>query len=47
MKTLVFQGYSDDTFGELECFGITVDNYANQKPIQCHVKSSEGELLVV
>lgn len=47
MKTLVFEGYSDDTFGEFECFNITIDNCGTNEPIQCRITSSEGELLVV
>ena len=47
MKTLKFEGHSDDTFGE---YGIThkdVDNCASGKPIQCLINSREGRLLVV
>ena len=46
MKTLIFKGYSDDTFGE---FGVTnedVDNCGSGKPIQC-VISAEGTQLVI
>lgn len=47
MKTLKFEGYSDDTFGE---YGVThedVDNCATNKPIQCVISSVEGSLVVV
>ena len=48
MRTLIFHGYSDDTFGE---YGITnqdCDNCSNGKPIQCVVDCGErGRVLVV
>lgn len=47
MKTLKFQGQSDDTFGEYGITGQDADNCASCKPIQCLIKSGEGSLLVV
>ena len=47
MKTLKFEGYSDDTFGEYGWFDEDIDNCASMKPIQCLITSSEGRLLVV
>ena len=47
MKTLKFEGYSDDTFGE---YGVThndCDNCASLEPIQCLVKSGDESLVVV
>lgn len=47
MKTLKFEGGSDDTFGE---YGITqeeVDNSSRNSPIQCVISSKEGSLVVV
>ena len=47
MKTLKFNGYSDDIFGEYHISDVEVDNCASGKPIQCKISSSEGELIVV
>lgn len=47
MKTLKFEGGSDDTFGE---YGITheeVDNCSRNTPIQCLISSKEGSLIVI
>lgn len=47
MKTLKFEGGSDDTFGE---YGVTqdeIDNCSRNLPIQCVVSSKEGSLVVV
>ncbi len=47
MKTLKFEGSSDDTFGE---YGITdegVDNCGSGKPIQCLIEAEGEKLLVV
>lgn len=41
MKTLQFEGYSDDTFGEMTS-RIDSDNCANGKPIQFDVKTPDG-----
>lgn len=35
MKTLKFEGYSDDTFGEYGVTNQDVDNCATMEPIQC------------
>ena len=46
IKTLRFEGSSDDTFGE---YGVTyddVDNCGSKEPIHCIVKSSKGRLIV-
>ncbi|KPU42178.1 hypothetical protein OXPF_39570 [Oxobacter pfennigii] len=47
MKTLKFYGYSDDTFGEYAITNEDVDNCSNNKPIQCLITSSEGNLFVI
>lgn len=48
MKTLIFGGYSDDTFGEITPGGDDFDNCANGKPIEWLVESkSTGESLLV
>ncbi len=48
MKTLKFQGYGDDTFGEYGVTGQDCDNCANGEPIQCIVDCGEfGRVLVV
>lgn len=47
MKTLMFVGYSDDTFGE---YGVTMDdcdNCGSLEPIQCLISAGEDKLLVV
>jgi hypothetical protein len=44
-KTLRFEGFSDDTFGELTT-REDYDNCASGEPITFLVKSSEGELMV-
>ena len=40
MKTLRFQGYSDDTFGEYGVTNQDVDNCGSCKPIQCLITVS-------
>lgn len=48
MKTLRFEGYSDDTFGEYAVTGEDVDNFASGRPVQCIVDCGEhGRLMVV
>ena len=49
MKTLIFGGYSDDTFGEITPRGDDYDNCASGKPIEWLVESAEdgAALLVV
>lgn len=48
MKTLIFRGYGDDTFGEYGVTGQDCDNCANEEPIQCIVDCGErGRVLVV
>ena len=47
MKTLRFQGFSDDTFGEYNETNDDVDNCADGTPIQCVIESTEGKLVVV
>lgn len=47
MKTLVFRGYSDDTFGEYGVTGDDVDTCASYKPVQCRIDSLSGSMLVV
>jgi hypothetical protein len=48
MKTLIFGGYSDDTFGEITPRGDDYDNCASGKPIEWLVESaSEGAALLV
>lgn len=47
MKTLIFYGYSDDTFGE---YGVTysdVDNCGSGNPIQCEIFADGNSLLVI
>ena len=47
MKTLKFEGGSDDTFGE---YGIThqeVDSCSKNTPIQCVISSKEGSLVII
>ena len=46
MKTLIFKGYSDDTFGEYGVTNEDVDNCGSMRPIQC-VITAEGTQLVV
>ena len=40
MKTLIFGGNSDDTFGEITPRGDDYDNSANGKPIEWLVQSA-------
>lgn len=48
MKTLIFGGTSDDTFGEITPRGDDFDNCASGKPIEWLVESKEtGERLLV
>ena len=47
MKTLRFQGYSDDTFGEYGVTNQDVDNCGSCKPIQCLITAGTASLLVV
>lgn len=48
MRTLRFEGYSDDTFGEYGLTGDNVDNCGNMNPIQCIVDCGEqGRLMVI
>lgn len=43
MKTLIFGGYSDDTFGEITPRGDDFDNCASGEPIEWLIQSpSEG-----
>jgi len=47
MKKYVFEGWSDDTFGE---YGITnedYDNCANEEPIQFKLKMPDGSGLLI
>ena len=47
-KTLVFAGYTDDTFGEITPRGDDYDNCASGKPIEWLVESpSTGEAVIV
>ncbi len=47
MKTLHFEGHSDDTFGEYNVTNEDHDNCANGKPIWFLVKAGDDELFVV
>lgn len=47
MKTLKFEGCSDDTFEEYGITGTSVDNCASCKPIQCLIRSGDESMLVV
>jgi len=48
MKTLIFGGSSDDTFGEITPRGDDYDNCASGKPIEWLIESvSEGESILV
>jgi hypothetical protein len=49
MKTLRFEGYSDDTFGEVAVSHVDYDNCASGKPIVLKVwsKSANDGLFVV
>lgn len=48
MKTLLFAGYSDDTFGEVLAFNDDYDNCGSGQPIEWLVESpSEGCGLIV
>lgn len=46
MKTLKFQGYSDDTFGEYGVTNDDCDNCANGKPIHCLITADDGAMFV-
>ena len=46
MPILHFEGYSDDTFGEVTHFREDYDNCANGKPIE-FLLSADGEQMVV
>lgn len=45
-KTLRFEGFSDDTFGETKAFREDYDNCASGEPIVYQVSSSMGSFLV-
>mgnify|MGYP000918093901 CR=1 FL=1 len=47
MKTLRFEGYSDDTFGEYAITNEDYDNCANGKPIVFRVRAEGRSLLVI
>ncbi len=48
MKTLRFEGHSDDTFGEVDVFQDDHDNCANGKPIPYLVRdTATGEGLII
>ena len=47
MKTLIFGGSSDDTFGEITPRGDDYDNCASGEPIEWRIDSAEGSLIVV
>lgn len=48
MKTLKFEGYSDDTFGEYSVTNQDVDNCATMEPIQCVIDCGvHGRLMVI
>lgn len=47
MKTLRFEDYSDDTFGEYGVTNEDYDNAASGKPIAFLVSASEGSMVVV
>lgn len=42
MKTYIFEGYSDDTFGEYEQTDMDVDNCGNGRPIRYELKTPDG-----
>lgn len=46
MVQLVFEGYSDDTFGETNHFNDSYDNCANGKPIEYLVQSGNYAIVV-
>lgn len=46
MKTLVFYGYSDDTFGEYGFTNEDVDNCGSGNPIHIKLVSSEGAMVI-
>lgn len=46
MRTLMFGGSSDDTFGEITPRGDEYDNCASGQPIEYRLDSSEGSLIV-
>lgn len=46
MKTLIFGGRSDDTFGEITPRGDDYDNCASGEPIEYRIDSAEGSLIV-
>lgn len=48
MRTLKFEGYSDDTFGEYGVTGQDIDNCTSEEPIQCIVDCGEyGRIMVI
>jgi hypothetical protein len=47
MKTLRFEGYSDDTFGEYACTRVDHDNCAKDEPIVFEVRSGDERAHVV
>lgn len=46
MIKLIFEGYSDDTFGETNHFNDDYDNCASGKPIEYLVETSEHAIVV-
>ena len=47
MKAFRFEGYSDDTFGEVEQTSDEYDNCASGKPIQYELKTPDGAGVIV
>lgn len=47
MKTLRFEGHSDDTFGEYGWSNEDFDNCASERPIICTVQSGKDRLNVI
>ena len=47
MKTLIFGGSSDDTFGEVTPRGDDYDNCGSGEPIEYRIDSAEGSMIVV
>ena len=46
MKTLIFKGYSDDTFGEYGETNTDIDNCGSGAPIQCIILAGDTQLAV-
>lgn len=46
MVQLIFRGYSDDTFGEVNHFNIDCDNCAKDEPIEFLVYNNEYSIIV-